>query len=192
MAVLKGVHGWKPEYNGALLEPLPYEPYIETYTGTKFYFLKPTPAMIHIEDIAHALANQCRFTGHSNRFYSVAEHSVRVAGLCENKLAGLLHDASEAYLTDVASPVKQYLLNYKTLEDAIMKAIATKFGFPFPFEHEVHVADKVLLAVEADKFIASHGKEWPVRDQFRSDIHPQGWTPERAEKEFLAYFRGIV
>lgn len=179
-------------YQGALLEPLPYEPYIETFTGEKFYFLNPTPEMIHIEDIAHALANQCRFTGHSNKFYSVAEHSVRVAELCENKLAGLLHDASEAYLTDVASPVKQYLSNYKELEDNIMKAIATKFDFPYPLDWSVHVADKVLLAAEADQLIASRGKDWPVRELFRNGIYLRCGTPAQAEAEFLAYFRGII
>ena len=79
-----------------------------TYTGKEFYPLDPNPADIDIKDIAHALSNCCRFAGHIKSFYSVAQHSVIVSELCEpeNALAGLLHDASEAYLSDIARPVK--------------------------------------------------------------------------------------
>lgn len=193
MAVLKGVHGWKAEYNGALLEKLPYEPYIETYSGEKFYFLNPDPDMIKIEDIAHALSMQCRFTGHSSRFYSVAEHSIKVAQLCQNKMAGLLHDASEAYLTDVASPVKPFLHNYKTLEDKLMKAIATKFGFPYPFEEEIHSADKIQLLAEARVLLKSRGTTWPNYDPDLAykGIRPDCWVPQLAEGYFMETFRSI-
>ncbi|MDE1867451.1 MAG: hypothetical protein KGI08_07060 [Thaumarchaeota archaeon] len=190
----QGWKEWKPEYNGALLETRPAEPYIETYTGEKFYFLNPTPDMIHIEDIAHALANQCRFTGHSSKFYSVAEHSIYVSKLCGNSIAGLLHDASEAYLTDVASPVKPFLHNYKTLEDKLMKAIATKFNFPYPFVEEVHIADKIQLLMEARHLIRSEGTDWATYDPdlaYRG-IQPKCLVPQLAEGYFLEQFKGIM
>jgi len=100
------------------------EPWIETYTGKKLYFLEPKPEQIDIEDIATALSNECRFGGHTKSFYSVAEHSILVATICPAPLAlvGLLHDASEAYLRDIASPIKQYLANYKELEEKLMNA----------------------------------------------------------------------
>ena len=73
------------------------ESYIETVSGRKFYFLNPNPEDIDIEDIAHALSMQCRFTGHTKWFYSVAEHAIWVSYLVPVHLAleGLLHDASE-------------------------------------------------------------------------------------------------
>lgn len=194
MSAVKNISEWKTDYKGVLLEKLPIDPYIETYTGEKFYFLNPTPEMIHIEDIAHALANQCRFTGHSNKFYSVAEHSIHVSHLCKNKMAGLLHDASEAYLTDVASPVKPFLHNYKNLEDKLMKAIATKFSFPYPFEEEIHVADKIQLLMEARHLIRSKGTDWTNYDPDLAykGIQPKCLVPQLAEGYFLEVFRSIV
>ena len=103
-------------------------PWIETFTGKEFYFLDPTPDSIDIRDIAHSLAFTCRYTGHSRRFYSVAEHSVLVSYLAVDPLAGLLHDASEAYITDIASPIKPHLANYKELEDKIMDKIKNKLN----------------------------------------------------------------
>ena len=86
---------------------------ILTYSGKVFDPVNPIAADIRIEDIAHALAHQCRFSGHTIEHYSVAEHSVRVSGLLEDRgypyrvqMWGLLHDASEAYLIDLPAPVK--------------------------------------------------------------------------------------
>jgi hypothetical protein len=171
------------------------EPYIETHKGVKFEFLDPKPEMINIEDIAHALSHQCRFTGHSYHYYSVAEHSVYVMQLCSqrNKLAGLLHDASEAYLTDVASPVKKFLSNYKEMEDKIMKAIAERFGFRYPFEEEVHDADKDQLQVEAFYLLPSKGLDWPVdRPTILEGKVPRCLQPVQIEREFLHYFREVL
>lgn len=82
--------------------------WIQTFTGKKFPLDKPDPALIDIEGIAHALSLLCRFNGHCTRFCSVAEHSVHVAREIDLDLAmeGLLHDAAEAYLGDVHSPLK--------------------------------------------------------------------------------------
>ena len=82
--------------------------FIGTFSGLRFWPLAPNLEKILVEDIAHALAHQCRFGGHASRFYSVAEHSVHVSQLClpEHALWGLLHDASEAYLVDLPRPLK--------------------------------------------------------------------------------------
>ena len=82
--------------------------YIETFTGRKFYFLNPTPDQFNIIDIAHALSMTCRYTGHSNKFYSVGEHSWHMSRMLGNlpkeiQLAALLHDASEAMSVIYAS-----------------------------------------------------------------------------------------
>lgn len=93
--------------------------------------LNPTEESINIDDIAHALSHICRFGGHCNLFYSVAQHSILVAHLVpeEYRLAALLHDAQEAYLGDVIAPLK-HLLNgtYQTLEHNFETIIQKKFG----------------------------------------------------------------
>jgi len=83
------------------------EHWITTYTGKRFHYLDPQPEEIDIVDIAHALSLTCRFGGHCKEFYSVAEHSIRVAEIVpkEFQLLALLHDAGEAYTGDVQSPI---------------------------------------------------------------------------------------
>lgn len=138
--------------------------YIETYTGKEFYVLDPRPEDISIVDIAHALSMICRYTGHSNTFYSVAEHSYHISQLCspENRLWGLLHDASEAYLADIASPVKPFLHNYREMEETIMKTICDKFGLPHEMPEEVHYYDMEMLRVESYHLMNSRGLNWAV------------------------------
>lgn len=107
---------------------------IRTFTGIYVNVFEPTEEMICIEDIAHALSNQCRFGGHLPVFYSVAQHSIIMSDKMHesHKLAALLHDASEAYLLDIPRPIKKGLSNYKEIEDKLMTAIAAKFGFEYP------------------------------------------------------------
>ena len=170
------------------------EPYIETYSGIRFYFLDPKPAMVSIEDIAHALSNSCRYTGHCKKFYSVAEHSVAVSELLAiDAKAGLLHDASEAYLADIASPVKPYLYNYKELEDRVMRVIFERFQVPYPFYKTVHEADVIQLSAEVRKLIPSRGDSWGWESMSggrpeHPGIAPRCLSPKRAEKLFLDKF----
>ena len=126
--------------------------WILTYSGIEFWPLDPRPEDVRIEDIAHALSMQCRFAGHCDRFYSVAEHSIRVADLVprEDKLWALLHDASEAYLVDLPRPIKRHSeigKHYRIAEDVVMEVIARKFGLP-PEPMSIQRADKAMLCVE--------------------------------------------
>lgn len=168
------------------------EPFIETYTGKKFYFLNPTPDTIDIIDIAHSLAMQCRYTGHTSRFYSVAEHSVIVSMLVPEELAleALLHDASEAYLADVAGPLKPHLTGYRDMENVVMGAIAKHFGFNWPVHPFVHEADKVQLVSEATHLLATQGKDWVhlYKKEGRTGKVPRGFSPEHAKALFLDRF----
>lgn len=169
------------------------EPWIETYTGKKFWFTNEDPDEVDIEDIAHALSHMCRYTGHCNRFYSVAEHSCHV-GFLTSDLRGLLHDASEAYLADIASPVKMLLPEYKTLEARIMRKIAKKFNLPEGFEShdDVKRADWTMLKSEAASLLPSRGKDW----YFPQDIKPMifyhlGMEPYKAKDFFLRSFERL-
>ena len=108
--------------------------HITTYTGEDFTPLAPDANQIHIEDIAHALSLMCRANGHFVRFYSVAKHSINCANEAKARgfsakvqIACLLHDASEAYLSDITRPVKNNLPNYREIEKRLQDIIYVKF-----------------------------------------------------------------
>ena len=137
---------------------------IRTFSGQYVNVFDPDPDTILIEDIAHALSHQCRFGGHLPMYYSVAQHSVlcAVSAPSEHALAALLHDASEAYMLDIPSPIKNRLPEYKKLEDNLMQVIAKKFGFQYPLHEEVKKADKMLLEWEWDRFVLKNNMiPWP-------------------------------
>jgi hypothetical protein len=104
--------------------------WIQSVSGKRVSVTEPEESMIDIGDIAHALSLLCRFNGHGTKFYSVAEHSVHVSYEIQSELAlaGLLHDAAEAYLGDVPSPLKKYLNEFKVFEDKMERTIAASFG----------------------------------------------------------------
>jgi hypothetical protein len=123
---------------------------IRTFTGVDFNVFKPKPEDMCIEDIAHALSNQCRFGGHTVRFYSVAEHCIKCAEMIdsEHALAALLHDASEAYLVDIPSPLKVAMPEYIENEAEVMRVISEKFGFEWPLNNMVKQVDRAMLGLE--------------------------------------------
>ena len=107
---------------------------IKTYTGLYFDLNKFDSESISIKDIAHSLSLLCRGNGHVKSFYSVAQHCIACAKEAilrgySNKvvLACLLHDASECYLSDIPSPIKKQLHEYKLIEDKLINIIFTKF-----------------------------------------------------------------
>ena len=137
---------------------------IVTYTGKVFDLLDPQPEMVCIEDIAHALANICRYTGHVREFYSVAQHCVLMADayLPGNSLQKLLHDAAEAYIGDMASPWKQLLwvdtcgqsptnisaIPVKSYEQTIQNVIGIALGVDLSHSAEVKEADNRMFFTE--------------------------------------------
>lgn len=179
--------------------------YILTYTGKKFRPLNPDPADICIEDIAHALSNTCRYTGHTSVFYSVAEHSVlvadRVLALATNHpfkesigLAGLLHDASEAYLTDIATPLKvtDVFAEYRKAEARLQYLINETFHLQGGAHHlpEVKQADFEVFTAEAALFMKQVDGVWPPEVDLGSR-RPWGLNPASAKMMFLRRFREL-
>lgn len=181
--------------------------WIQTSRGEKFFPLRPTPESVHIEDIAHALSNLCRYTGHCSRFYSVGEHSVRVSrrvleltGDARLSLWGLLHDASEAYICDIARPVKHQpeLAPYREAEARLQAVIIARFGLPAEEPAVVKQADLELLSTEATHLMQPLHPDWVATMPggmcplpLRAGEH-LGWSPTQAKQIFLNRFQQLL
>lgn len=151
---------------------VPGEHEIETSTGLFIDTFEPRPECVRLEDIAHALANTCRYGGHSARFYSVAEHAVLASKYAEFKgwdtyvqQMVLHHDDAEAYLGDIPRPLKPLLgPAYKRLTGKFDEAIGLALGLPHGVEMlhgpEVREADNWSLMAEANELLPSKGKGW--------------------------------
>ncbi len=130
------------------------KPEIHTLSGDKFRFDVINPASININDIATALSNICRYTGHVDTHYNVAQHSILVSRLVppEYAMEALLHDATEAYCNDIASPLKALLPDYRLIERRIDLVIREKFGLPLVESPVVKKADIIMLVTEMRSF----------------------------------------
>lgn len=156
------------------------------------------------EDIAHNLSNQCRFSGSTRVHYSVAEHCVRVTrwvkekgGSWEDEQWALLHDAAEAYLQDVARPLKNdpyFGKAYRGAEDRAMKVICERFGLPPKIPAIVSDGDVALFAAER-RDLMPYNKIWKMwkapnsLDVPSAEVKP--WTPLKAKNEFLSHFHRL-
>jgi len=195
------------------------EQWIETYTGKKVTPLNMKEEDLNIEDIAHSLALQCRFTGHCRQFYSIAEHSVRVAGvvtklMLEERiknatdplsisvpsdvfvkddyttiLGGLLHDACEAYIGDTARPIKD--TKRIELENTIQGTITQRFLLSGADAALIKKADNIMLATEACCLMRSvEGWNFPEPPLDESSFTPS--APNKAEQLFLARYKELI
>lgn len=164
--------------------------WITTASGRSFSLHDPQPSDVCIEDIAHALSNLCRWTGHTRNFYSVAQHSMLVAEKlpAEAKLHGLMHDAHEAYIGDISRPLKRYLGSelIKQLESRIDEAIFIRFGID-PYYELVHDADSRMLATEAR--ILCRDSKWAERMPHYEDVQILPWPAGNSRSVFVAAFR---
>lgn len=169
------------------------EPYIETYSGIRFYYDDIKPEMIKIYDIAHALSQICRFTGHTKEFYSVAQHSVLVCDAqttLAEKRAGLLHDATETYVNDLPSPMKVCvnLGDYKKLENQIHAVINEKYHVNDGMTPNIKKADLAALFTEK-RDVLNRPSDWGWGKDivmFKEKIIPL--QPKEAKELFLTRF----
>lgn len=171
---------------------------VQLASGGYIDLLDPQPEDIHLSDIAFGLSHICRFTGHTKHFYSVAQHSVMVSNLVDVALAkeALLHDASEAYIGDVSTPLKNLLPEYKKIEGRLEAVISDKFGLPQKKNPLVKKADLIALVTEKRDLMTTTPKDRELwGDLFKikpcvDKIHPQ--PSEVARHSFLLQFKRIL
>ncbi|MDF7810480.1 hypothetical protein [Hymenobacter sp. YC55] len=174
-------------------------PWIQTFTGQDFDPFNPSPAKIKIEDIAHALANQCRFSGHTKQFYSVAQHCVEVASRVAPEYQGLalMHDASEAYLADLPRPLKamDQFQFYRDAEKVLQATINHKFGLTptVAAKLAIKTMDLQVLLMEVGLVMGPCNVPWNDASLALVDPAPRrvGWkplSPGAAKRDFLNVF----
>ena len=150
------------------------------------------PDCIHIEDIAHSLSMLCRFGGHTSRFYSVAQHSIRVSQCLPQhlKMAGLLHDAAEAYLQDIPRPLKRLIPEYERLETDFWRMISARFDLPLDLPYEVKLADDRALITEFDELFSEEHSALMLPDLVDLQRLPFQFplSPTAAKIQFLKAF----
>lgn len=169
--------------------------FIQTRSGANFPVSACDSITFDIEDIAHALSNICRFTGHTREFYSVAQHSVLCAEFIQDRsfaFEALMHDAHEAYIGDVSAPLKSLLPDFKAIERRIESAMRLQFGLPLTMSKQVREVDMMMLVTERRDMLGRNETRWPAEDiwsPFFFKIKP--WAPAEARSRFLHAFQEL-
>jgi 5'-deoxynucleotidase YfbR-like HD superfamily hydrolase len=174
--------------------------WISLLSGGRFNYNRPEESDVTIEDIASALSNVCRFSGHLPRFYSVAQHLVNASRIVppEHAFTALMHDTAEAFTNDLPTPLKWALPIFKELETKIESAMGKKFGFEFPYPKEVKEADTAMLMLEK-YYVKEDNSVWPMYEDWTKArlrkyvglVDLDSWQPRRAKREFLERFNEL-
>lgn len=176
--------------------------YIRLSDGGHFDFEHPERSDYTVEEIASALARICRYTGHLRddvENYSVAQHSVLVSYLVPPAFAfaGLMHDAAEAVMNDLSSPLKHLLPDYKALERVVETHVFSRYGLPIEVPREVKVADLIALRTEQRDLMPTAGRSLPIERDYNPLVNPSEvvivpWTRQEAKARFLTRFHQLT
>jgi hypothetical protein len=171
---------------------------MQTATGRQFWSLDPRTSEIFISDVAASLSKQCRFAGHCQYHYSVAQHSFYCSYLVPPELAleALLHDFTEAYCVDVPRPLKADLHGYAEIEQRIWDAGVPRFALARVLPQCVHDADNAMCLAEKEQImgdcvVGGLIKPWELEGT-PADILIEEWLPAEAELMFLMRFFELV
>jgi hypothetical protein len=171
---------------------------IRLFSGAMFDYNNPADSDVVIEDIAHALSNNCRFAGHCKHLYSIAQHAVNASMIVPPEYAfdALMHDTAEFATNDIPTPLKIALPVFKELEVRIESSMSERFGFTYPLSPAVKLADAQMLALEKETLLPQDTSEWEMLRgvdyaHLRELVDLTSWTPERARFEFLDRYEEI-
>lgn len=170
--------------------------WMQTFTGIAFTPMDPLVEDISVIDIGHALSHICRYGGHVNSFYSVAEHSVLLSDWFLQNAASpdhvelakwaLIHDAAEAYLGDIVRPIKKNIPVFKMIEDHLLTIISGIFGLPTPFiPPQVLDADTRILLDERAVLLSEPPQAWVIEGMQPLDVEINAWEPIQARDEWF-------
>jgi hypothetical protein len=178
-------------------------PWIATHSGARFYIAEMNLCEIPMEDIAHALSMNCRYNGHVDVHYSVAEHCVAVAKIAwmrglsdQDILAALLHDLSEAFVPDIPRPFKGVIAGFQEYEDELLIEAGIEYGFYYPFHDVIHEIDRSIVRSEATRLFPNP-PDWVgdyevmLEAEAYFDRAGIGVPAEVAKREFLAAYEEL-
>jgi uncharacterized protein len=171
--------------------------WIRLLSGAQFNYNRPEESDVTLDDLASALSNICRFSGHLPCFYSVAQHLVNTSRIvpAEHAFDALMHDTAEAFTNDLPTPLKWALPIFKELEVKIETAMSQKFGFNYPYPAAVKEADTNMLILEK-LHVKKDDSVWPhyeniVVDHLVDMVDLKPWQPCRAKREFLERYEEL-
>lgn len=171
------------------------------------------PNLIKIDQIANALSKKCRFNGQIADFYSVAEHCVHVAEFARDNafstlsatmtmtqirpiaalrgLAGLLHDASEAYMSDFVTPLKVLFPEYIKLEEKLQRIIFEKYDVPLNLLDEIHANIDYYASYIEMRQMGTH--DWTKSIQIPQEYYfeVRNWMPDEARREYMQCYTSL-
>jgi hypothetical protein len=173
--------------------------YVSTYTGGRFYPEDPRAEDMNLTDIAHSLSMQCRFNGHTNRFYSVAQHCVlavrelytqneKLPPSNQMMLTMLLHDGPEAWIGDLVRPIKMISPKFRVMEHEIATVLAQKFGLIYPYPKRVYDIDDRMQVTEMMQLLpdtAANSTHIRSLGAKPLDIKIDPWSAGEAKDAFL-------
>jgi hypothetical protein len=167
--------------------------WMRTRSGGRFYPQDVRPGDIKPLDIASGLARECRYGGQISGWFTVAEHSILVAGLLPPHLrfAGLMHDAPEGLIRDMTRPNKRALPDYQKLEDEVWAAIAATYGLDLELDPLIKQADNDVLLAERSVFYPNDYTKWDIRGT-AADVEIRQLNPWEAESAFLNLFHELT
>lgn len=173
--------------------------FIGVYGGKKFWPLDPRPEDVDMIGVAHALSQVCRFNGHTKFHWSIAQHSLLVEKILSEymgqhdnyriRLIGLLHDASEAYISDLLRPFKKDVVGYKEIEEAVEDSILEYCGLTniTEKEHEmVKQADNSALILEA-LTLMNPGEDWSMMGFWNDKLEPYKQEIKKEDTSYIKY-----
>lgn len=169
-------------------------PTILLFGGSYFDFAAPETSAFTIEDIAHGLAMTCRFAGQCRRHYSVAQHSFHVSQVVPSQHAyqGLMHDAPEAFVGDMAKPLKIMLPDYRAIEKHVESAVFSRFKVATPLPPTIKEADIRMLVTEQHQLMRNRDDWSYCRGREPFDFEIPTWSPEEAKAKFLERFAELT